>query len=267
LHYGSPIELAQHVNFGGGSGGGEEKPSADKVACFRQTFDYSLKDAQLAISQEDSYILDIPVGGSVTGETGEVKSIPSTTFHLEIKPTYIGSLTFTTQKAVEIEDKDVTLKGVEINPSSADVILCIFDQLGAQWLPNVELLYKGNIIYAFSSGLVDGSNVNSSKEMCYHLNYSYAFLLDTTDESKKDLSILEAKLTKDQPERLSYQLIAHAQNKLAAEVIEFSYVIVNYGSNILITKKPEGMTEAEVLQKVQDSLVEDAVSSDVNVFN
>jgi hypothetical protein len=76
-----------------------------------------------------------------------------------------------------------------------------------------------------------------------------------------------AKLTKDQPERLSYQLIAHAQNKLAAEGIEFSYVIVSHGANILITKKPEGMTEAEALQKVQDALTEDTVSSDAVVFD
>ena len=264
---GRPIELVQHINFGGGGGGGEEKPPADKVTCYRHNFDYSLKNSQPAISQEDLYILDIPVGGSVTGETGEIKLIPSTSFRLEIKPSHVGSLTFITQKTVEIEDKSVTLKEVEINPSSAGVILCIFDPLGAQWLPNAVLLYKGNLIYAFSGGLVDGSNADPRSEMCYRLNYSYSFNLNATNDPKKDLSILLAKLTKDQPERLSYQLIARAQNELAVEGIEFSYVIVNHGSNILITKKPEKLTEVEALQKVQDSLVEDAVSSDVIVFD
>ena len=264
---GSPIELVQHINFGGGSGGEEEKPSADKVACYRQTFDYFLKDSQPAISQEDSYILDIPVGGSITSDTGEVKSISSTVFHLEVKPTYSGSLTFVTQKTAFIENKTITFKGLEVNPSSATVILCVFDPLGEQWLPNVELLYKGNIFYTSNGGLVDNSNEDPSKEMCYRINYSYSFQLDTTDEPRADLSVLVAKLTKDQPERLSYQLIAHAQNKLATEGIEFGYVILNHGSNITITKKPEGLTEAEALQKVQDSLVEDAVSSDVIVFD
>ncbi|MCE5208281.1 MAG: hypothetical protein LLG42_08220 [Chloroflexi bacterium] len=265
---GSPIEIAQHTNFGGGSGGEEEQPSEEKASCYyNQTFEYSLKETPSAISQEDSYILDIPVGGSVTGETGEVRSIPSATFHLEVKPTYSGSLTFATQKTAVIENKTVTFKGLEVNPSSAVVIFCVFDPEGEQWFPGVNLLYKGNIITSFSAGLIDGSSGDTSQEMCYRLNYSYTFHLDATSDPKTELSILVAKLTKDQPERLSYQLIAHAQNQLAEEGIEFSYVIVSHGSDILITKKPEGLSEAEAVKIVQDSLTEEAAPSDTIVFD
>ncbi|NPV57112.1 MAG: helix-turn-helix transcriptional regulator [Anaerolineae bacterium] len=267
---GSPIEIVQHTNFGGGGGGGggEEQPSEEKVSCYyNQTFEYSLKETSSAIAQEESYILDIPVGGSVTDETGEIRSIPSTTFHLEVKPTYSRSLTFATQKTAVIENKTVTFKGLEVNPSSAAAIFCVFDPEGEQWFPSVNLLYKGNIITPFSAGLIDGSSGDTSQEMCYRLNYSYTFRLDATSDPKTELSILVAKLTRDQPERLSYQLIAHAQNQLAEEGIEFSYVIVSHGSNILITKKPEGLSEAEALKIVQDSLTEEAAPTDAIVFD
>ena len=264
---GTPIELVRRVNYGGGSGGEEDKPSEEEVSCYWQSFDYSLREPQPTISQEELFILDIPVGGLTSGENGELKSIPSATFHLDVKSIYGNSLTFTSEKTAVIENKAITFKGVEVNLSSVVVILCVLDPLGEQWLPKVNLLYRGNIIYPGSSGLVDGSNENPDEEMCYRLNYTYTFGFDSTDVPENDLSVLVTKLTKDQPERLPYGLIASAQHELAAEGIEFSYVIVNHGSDIMITKKPEELTEAEALRKVQESLVEDATSSELIVFD
>jgi len=264
---GSPIPLEQRDNSGNGGGGAEDQVSDEKESCYRQTFDYSLSNVQRTISQDDTYTLDIPVGGTITGDTGEVKSLLSTTFHAQVKPTYSGSLTFATNKSAEIENKTVTFKGLEVNPSSAAVILCVNAPIGEQWIPDVEILYKGNIIYGFSGGLMDGTIEDPATEMCYHLDYSYPFQIETNFSPKGDLSILVANLTTVQPERLSYEVIAHAQNKLTEEGIEFSYVVVSHGSYISITKKPEGLTEAEAVQKVQDFLTEKAIPSDVIVFD
>jgi len=71
----------------------------------------------------------------------------------------------------------------------------------------------------------------------------------------------------DQPERLPYELIANAQNKLVADGIEFNYVIVNHGSGVVITKKPVGITDTEALTRVQNALIENAVSSSAIVFD
>lgn len=62
-------------------------------------------------------------------------------------------------------------------------------------------------------------------------------------------------------------MIAYAQNKLAEEGIEFSYVVISHGSYISITRKPEGLTEAEAVQKVQDFLTESAIPSKVILFD
>ena len=264
---GSPIPLEQRDNSGSGGGGVEDQVSDEKESCYRQTFDYSLPESYEAISQDDTYTLDIPVGGTITGDTGEIKSLLSTTFHVQVNPTYSGSLTFATNKGAEIENKAVTFKGLEVNPSSAAVILCVNAPIGEQWIPDVEILYKGSIIYGFSGELMDGTNEDPATEMCYRLNYSYPFQIDANFSPQADLSILVAKLTTVQPERISYEVIAHAQNKLAEEGIEFSYVVISHGSYISITKKPEGLTEAEAVQKVQDFLTEKATPSDIIVFD
>lgn len=264
---GSSIGLTQRANFGGGGGGGEEEmPTEEHNPPFDEILDFSLKDPQSMRSQEATYILDIPVGGEVTDEKGEILTLPLVVFHIEAKPSYIGQLTFSTQKSAVMEDKTVTFKGLEVNPSSAAVVLCSFDPAGEQWLPTVDLIYKGNIFYSSGGGLVDDSYENPSQEMCYRLNYP-SFRFDTADDPKTEISVWIAKLTKDQPERLPYELIATAQNKLAAEGIEFNYVIINHGSQIVITKKPAELSERETFIKIQNALTQEATSPDVIIFD
>jgi hypothetical protein len=163
-----------------------------------------------------------------------------------------------------MDNKIVTFKGMEINPSSAVVLFCVLDPEGSQWLPTVHILYNGNIISESGGMLING---DPSQEMCYRLNYTRSFQFDPADDPQADISILVAKLTKDQPERLPYELIASVQNDLAEQGIEFNYVVINHGSGIEITKKPTGMTETEALMIIQNALSEEAISSDVLIFD
>jgi DNA-binding CsgD family transcriptional regulator len=265
---GSPLELAQQATFEGGGGGGEGQPEPETAPCFRETFDYLLKEVQSPLSQEDTYTLEIPAGGSVVTENGEVRSLPPTTFRLQQKPTYRRLLTFVTHKTARIEDKTVTFQGLELNPNAAAVLLCVLDPQGKQWLPAVSLIYQGNVIDDFSSGGVTGdSSGGAGREICYRLNYAYPFHLDATSDPKMDLSVLLTKLTADQPERLPYDLIARAQNKLAGEGIEFHYVVISHGADIVVTRKPENLTEGEALRRVNLALSQDAVPSDLVIFN
>jgi hypothetical protein len=143
----------------------------------------------------------------------------------------------------------------------------VLDPAGEQWLPTVSLIYRGTIVGAFSSGLIDGSSGDSKQEMCYRLNYAYPFYPDAAGDPKVDVSILITQLTKDQPEILPYGLIAHAQNQLAVEGIQFSYVILNHGVNIVITEKPETLTETDALRKVNTALTGDGIASGVFIFD
>lgn len=263
---GSAVNLhLDKTNFGGGGGGGGEKnATTEEDHFFNETLDVPLSDTLQENSQEETYLLDIPVGGEVTSKNGEVHSLPLVTYHIEISPSYIGQLTFTTEKSAVIDNKTVTFKGMEINPSSAVVLFCVFDPQGSQWLPTVHILYDGNVISESGFVLTDG---DPSQEMCYRLRYTRSFQFDPTDNPQADISIMVAKLTKDQPERLPYELIASVQNDLSEQGIEFNYVVISHGAGLEVTKKPAGMTEAEALSIIQNALTEEATSSDTLIFD
>jgi len=215
-------------------------------------------------AQEALYHFAIPVGGELLGENGEMRTLPMLTFHIDLKPSYLGQLTFVRNKKAPIEDKTVTFKGLEINPTSAVVYLCILDPAGKQWLPTAYVLSKGDIFTASYISLISGE---PDQEMCYKIFYTSPFHFDMQTDPRSNLFIMLSKLTKDQPERLPYELIASAQNQLAEKGIVFNYVIVNHGSRIDITKKPLGMSESEALALVQEALTEQATSSDVLIFD
>ncbi len=253
------------TNFGGGGGGGgEENAALEEDHFFNEILDVPLSDSLQRNSQEETYLLDIPVGGEITGEDGEVQTLPLITYHIELKPSYEGQLTFMTEKSAVIDNKTVTFKGMEINPTSATVLFCVLDPEGSQWFPTVHILYKGNIISGSGGVLMNG---NLSQEMCYRLRYTRSFQFDTADDPQADISIMVAKLTKDQPERLPYELIASVQNDLSEQGIEFNYVVISHGAGLEVTKKPAGMTETEALAIIQNALSEEATSSDVIIFN
>ncbi|HNE05974.1 MAG TPA: helix-turn-helix transcriptional regulator [Anaerolineales bacterium] len=234
---------------------------------FDQTVFFPIKNRELAISQEDSYIFDITVGGvPIYDNEGNATNemLPSTTFHFEAKPSFVGSLTFVTEKAANIGDKVVTLKGVEINPVFSIIMLCVFSPDNQQWIPNASLLYKGNV-FNLSGARVTNEKNALSKELCYRLEYDFQF--DIMDNPKQSIAIWVNKLTKDQPERLPNELISSTFQKLSAKGIEFNYVIGEHGSSIEITKKPIELTENEVSTMIQNALTENALTSGILIFD
>ncbi len=264
---GTSIDLDHRVNFGGGSGGSENgEDSTASAPPFNEILDVPLREPKPAISPGETYTLDVPVGGEVIDELGEdARTLPFAVFHLEAKPSAAGPMTFAVQKTAQLEDKTVTLKGLEVNPSRSTVILCVFDPGGKQWLPTVHVLYRGNIFNNFYGGLIDGSNADPSREMCYRLTYAFPF--DPADDPKTQMAFWIEKLTKDQPERLPNELIAAAMRTLSAQGIAFEYVIKDHGANIVITQKPAGMTEIEALNRTQKALTEEATATDVTILN
>ena len=174
--------------------------------------------------------MDVPVGGEVSGivdnEWG-LLSLPTTSFHFEVKPSYVGPLTFEMQKSAAIDDKTVTLRGLEVNPSLTHVVLCVHDPEGEQWVPTMHLLYNGNAYDIYNGWGLTGSNENPANgELCYRTSYALPF--DMADDPQQAITIWVEKLTKDEPEILPPALIAHAMNQLAPQGIEFDYVVASH---------------------------------------
>lgn len=264
---GSAVKILTRVNTGGGSGPDTPVQSAGNPPCQVDNFDYKLAEGQTGLSQTGVYRLILPVGGSLPDENGKIWPLPAADFQFSLKPTYVGALTYSNTQAGSIEGIKISFTGAEINPKSAAVLLCVFDPNGKQWLPDVDLLYQGNILFTTNVGLVDGSNGDPRQEMCYRIHYAGSFEILPGADPWKGMSVLVIQLTQDQPERLPADWIAQAQNDLAAQDIAFNYVIVNHGVNIVITQKPANLTDAEVFSKIHNALQKDAFASSALIFN
>jgi len=234
---------------------------------FNETYFFSISNNEQDISQSESYVFDLTVGGvPVFDEDSNAgdEILPSTTFHFEATPSYAGSLTFFTEKVANIGDKVVTLKGVEVNPTSSTITLCVFSPDKQQWLPSVYMLYKGDI-FAPSGRALTNTKTTLTEELCYRLDYSVQF--DVSDDPLQTIAVWVDKLTKDQPERLPNELISSAFQILSAQGIEFSYVLGDHGASIEIIKKPAGLTDEEALKMIRDALAEEANTSGVLIFD
>jgi DNA-binding CsgD family transcriptional regulator/LysM repeat protein len=262
---GSLIDLEHSIRYGGIGGGGGENSQDQEPQFFEGIIDVGLPSSPQENSQEEPYVMDILIGGEIYAENGEVRVVlPVVPFHIEVKPTYVGQLTFAVDESAVIDEKTVTFKGMEINPSNAAVLFCVFDPQGSQWLPSIHLLYKGNVLDEAGLALTDG---DPSSQMCYRIYYTRSFQFDPKNDPRTNIAILVAKLVKDQPERLPYELVAAVQNDLAAQGIEFNYVIISHGSGIEVTKKPAGMTEEEAQLIIHNALVAEAVPEGTLIFH
>lgn len=251
---------------GYGGGGGENNPNNSKSA-FDEVLSFPIKNGEQITSQTEAYVFDVTVGGvPVFDEDSNVgdEILQSTIFHFEATPSCIGPLTFFTEKAANIGDKVITLKGAEVNPTSSTITLCVFSPDKQQWLPAVYLLYKGEI-FPPSGMVLTNTKTALTEELCYRLDYPVQF--DVTDDPLQTIGIWVDKLTKDQPERLPNELISSAFQKLSAQGIEFTYVLGDHGASVEIIKKPAELTDEEVLKMIREALTEEANTSGVLIFD
>jgi hypothetical protein len=209
------------------------------------------------------YRVDLPVGGEVRTDSDRVIHTNEATFHLSIKPTFSDSLTFSADKSAPFGDKTVKFKGVLADPTGMRSILCVDASDGKQWMPSSNLVYQGNVIVSQGFSVTSG---DPSGEMCYSVIYHGEFKIDSSDQVRRDVSVLVTKLFKDMPEVISPEVIEQANQKLATEGIIFEYITADHGARIEIKQMPSGMSETEADIKVQQALSQEAVPPQVVVF-
>lgn len=260
---GSLIDLENAEQYGSVGGAGGNDSQEEELRFFEGIIDVGLPSSIEENSQKETYTIEIPIGGEVYAEDGEVRTLPVESFSIDVKPSYVGQLTFSTVKTAVIDDKTVIFRGIEINPSQAAVLFCVFDPQGNQWLPSIHLLYKGNEFSEAGLFLTDG---DPSSQMCYRIYYDKPFRFDPEDDPQSTMSVWVGKLTEDQPEKLSDELVTDVQNDLSKLGIEFNYVIVDHGGGIEVTAKPAGMTKEEAQIIIWDALIAESIPEGNLIF-
>lgn len=261
---GSLIDLENATRYGGVGGAGGEDTQEGEIRFFEGIIDVGLPSPPDEGLQKETYTIEIPIGGEVVAEDGEIRTLPVESFSIDVKPSYVGQLTFTTNETATIDGKTVTFKGIEINPSQAAVLFCVFDPQGSQWLPSINLLYKGEAFRENGLVLTEG---DPDTQMCYRIYYNEPFRFDPQDDPQTTMSIWVGKLTETQPEILPAELVTDVQNDLEKLGIEFNYVIGDHGVGIEVIKKPAGMTREEAYDIIWDALIADSVPEGNLIFH
>ncbi len=253
---GSLIDLENAERYGGVGGAGGEDTQEDELQTFEGIIDVGLPSSTDEGLQKETYTIEIPIGGEVYAEDGEVRTLPVELFSIDVKPSYVGQLTFSTVKTAMLDDKTIIFRGIEINPSQAALLFCVFDPQGSQWLPSINLLYKGEAFHESGLVLTEG---DPDDQMCYRIYYNEPFRFDPQDDPKSTMSIWLGKSTAPQPGNLPAELIAAVQTDLEKAGITFDYVISDHGGSIEVTSVPDGMTKEEVSSFVWAALLSDTV--------
>jgi DNA-binding CsgD family transcriptional regulator len=114
---GSLIDLENAERYGSVGGAGGNDSQEEELRFFEGIIDVGLPSSIEENSQKETYTIEIPIGGEVYAEDGEVRTLPVESFSIDVKPSYVGQLTFSTVKTAVIDDKTVIFRGIEINPS------------------------------------------------------------------------------------------------------------------------------------------------------
>jgi DNA-binding CsgD family transcriptional regulator len=257
------LAMPIQVDYTGGGSTLQIDPLDSNHACLKETLDFTYAQPMKNARQDGLYVVDLPVGGEVRTDSDRVINISEITFHLSIKPTFSDSLTLSADQSAPFGDKTVKFKGVLADPTGMRSILCVDASDGRQWMPTSNLVYKGNVIVSRGASVTSG---DPSGEMCYSVSYPGEFKIDSSDQVRRDVSVMVTKLFMDMPEVISPEAIAQANQKLAAEGIIFEYVTVSHGARFEIKQMPAGMSETEADIKVQQALSQEAVPPQVVVF-
>lgn len=154
------------------------------------------------------------------------------------------------QTKVIMQGLTVELRTIDLNPDYPTITICADIPTVADWLPRFSAIYDGKEIPVTGWMLLDpNNNAARSKNRCY---------LATLDTQVFQSGTLSGQLTfsldyfeMSLPERIPDEIIAKAQTVLKDSGIEFIIQDVSHGQNILVTGKPDALSQDEAMKNAQ----------------
>ncbi len=202
----------------------------------------------------------------------DAEKYPNINVKIEIPvegPTKVGtfhfSLTVPVLNGVRIENIDqtvvannvsMTLKYLIVNPSRVDAVICFQMPSAVDWgLTSSKLSINGKE-YSFSGGGVyegaPGKGFSlSDAERCNSIGFDIMY-----DESASSVTLTVPQLIASTNEVVTKEVVERANQRLADKGIQFDYENVDHGGNIVILKRPEGATDAEIYPLIWDALAD-----------
>jgi hypothetical protein len=191
--------------------------------------------------------VDIPVKGpSAIG-----------TFHFKFNvPVMKGIRVENMDQTVVANNVSMTLKTFILNPSHAEALICFQMPSEMDWGLTASKIIMSGKEYPFSGGGLlagtDGKNFRlTDPDRCTTVGFDIAY-----DKLATSITLTVPKLMASVPEVVTKERVAAANQKLAGTGIEFDYVSVDHGGNIVVLKRPEGATDEKIYPLIWEALAD-----------
>lgn len=178
-------------------------------------------------------------------------------FHFEFTaPVLDGIKIENVDETVVANQVSMTLKTFVLNPSHAEALICFQMPSAVDWGLTASTLTAGGKEYRFSGGeYISGSNgkdfLLTDPERCNSIGFEVPH-----DPSVTSVTLTVPKLLASVPEIIDQERVAIANQRLAEKGLEFDYVNVDHGGNIILLKQPEGMSNEEIYPLIWEALAE-----------
>lgn len=243
------IPALSDFRYGGFSGAGGANIGPVEHGMITGSSDQALLDGALDAEKypEISVNVDIPVDGPTT--IGP--------FHLSFKaPVANGIKIENIDQTVRANNVSMTLKSLILNPSHAEALICFQMPSASDWGLTTSKITVGDKEYPFMGGGLasekgDPSSALTSPERCNVVGFDIAY-----DESTTSVTLTVPRLQASVSEVVTPETVAMANQRLADKGIEFDYVNIDHGGNIVILKQPEGLSDGEIYPLIWDALAE-----------
>ncbi len=230
-----------------GGGGWNSVPASHGV--ITGSSDQSLLDGSLDAEKHPNVDLrvDIPVKDPS----------PVGTFRFKfIVPVMKGIKIENINQTVVANNVAMTLKTFVFNPSHAEALLCFQMPSQVDWGLTATRLAVGSKEYSYSGGGLlagtDGKNFRlTDPDRCGSIGFDIEY-----DEAATSVTLTVPKLMASTPEVVEKERVERANQRLASAGIEFNYVNMDHGGNIVILKQPEGMTNDKIYPLIWDALAD-----------
>ncbi len=149
----------------------------------------------------------------------------------------------------------VEIRGYDLNPDHPTITVCADLPSVADWLPRFSAIYKGQPVDGNNAWmLIDPDNTAyQAANRCY-LVMLPGGVFDTNPSGKLVFSLDYFEMSL--PERLPADIIAKAKDQLASSGtgIDFEVQTISHGQNLIITKKPDSVSQEDALQAVEKAI-------------
>lgn len=179
------------------------------------------------------------------------------TFHFDFTvPVANGIRIENIDQTVEANQVAMTLRSLVWNPSHVDALLCFQMPSSSDWgLMTSVLTVNGKEYPATSGGLAQGPDGKLIGDLdtnrCNEIGFDILY-----EESATSLTLTVPRLQASVNEVVTEEVVDQANKRLADKGIEFNYENVDHGGNIVILKRPDGMTDPEIYPLIRDAMAE-----------